>query len=122
MVQRELNLVLAWRANNISLRLKNTEVEALLSLSAPPARKPPSALEEQPYLGGAEWINAPLQGLAEAAVGLLHALHLGRSEMEGRQTLRARMAINTQPSPGASFPAKLFATHHLTHSSLTTTQ
>ena len=83
-VQRELNLVLAYRARHGSLRLKYRGTEGLLSkqnssfLLCCQTPSCPSNLEEQPHLRGAEWINAALQGLAEAAIGLLHALHLGR--------------------------------------------
>lgn len=38
-------------------------------------------LAEQPYLRGAEWVNATFQGLAQAAIGLFHALYLGRPEV-----------------------------------------
>ena len=65
--------------------------------------------KERPYLWGAEWINATLQGLAEAAVGLLHALHLEGKARKGRPA-PGQGGQRSQPSPGPYFPAKLFAT------------
>lgn len=102
MVQRELNLVLAWRAKKYVLYTKNTEMEALLSKQNSPfcsASRENPFLHPNPYLRRAEGIDATLQGLAKAAIGLLHALHLGRSGNEGTSN-SAREAVNTSLCQG----------------------
>lgn len=69
-----------------------------IPLSAlPPERTP--FLHPNPYLRRAEGIDATLQGLAKAAIGLLHALHLGRSGNEGTSN-SARETVNTSPCQG----------------------
>lgn len=70
-------------------------------------------LIEQPYLWGAKWIDAALQGLAEAAVGLLHALHLEKARKRRDFKLSAPERPSTLTLAGPYFPTKLFATYHL---------
>lgn len=87
-------------------------------LSAPtPGRSPPLA-PLQPYLRGAERVDAALQGLAQAAVGLLHALHLEGQWHSGEGAAAPPPpppALTwAQPSPGPpGRPAQQDAPHTL---------
>lgn len=78
----------------------------------------------QPHLGGAERVNAALQGLAEAAVGLLHALHLEGQAAQGHQArrrsgpalARALVPHPPVPPPRASCPPSPRSLHPRSHS------
>lgn len=67
----------------------------LLHLQKEPLPAP--QLEEQAYLRGTEWIDAALQGLTEAAIGLLHALDLGRPGNKGPSHRPCQGGIGTTP-------------------------
>ena len=128
MVQRELNLVLAWRTRNISFTLRNIKMEAQ------PSKQNASfcsATRENPFLhpsskssltsGGRSGSMPPSRAWRRLLLVCFMLCTWEDQEVKEHQTLQAEDAVNhCQPSPGpricrkqCHFPTKLFATHHL---------
>lgn len=80
-VQRELNLVLACRTkSDFGLQIGDCD------RCPPPSTNPEhTGRGTAAHLGGPQRINAAFQGLSQAAVGLLHALHLEKGQGQALQ-------------------------------------